>query len=195
MACGGGKLRRGRTFSTRSRSTANPAGSLSPGPAPIQAVTATAQGGGAAAAGPWGDEALGDLPLLGAVPACDGALTPGTELIRNAAPAGTALIQTFGLRDGASTIDTLTPQDGVPIDTFAPQDGISTIATLAPRAGVCAVKALAPRVGVAVIAAVARAPGTAFAGHGSISDRPPVALIRVLMVATVSCAALGRSAI
>lgn len=184
MACGGGKLRRGRTFSTRSRSTANPAGSLSPGPAPIQAVTATAQGGGAAAAGPWGDEALGDLPLLGAVPACDGALTPGTALIRNAAPAGTALIQTFGLRDGASTID-----------TFAPQDGVSTIATLAPRAGVCAVKALAPHVGVAVIAAVARAPGTAFAGHGSISDRPPVALIRVLMVATVSCAALGRSGI
>lgn len=44
---------------------------------------------------------------------------------------------------------------------------------------------------VRAAAAVARVPGAAVAGLGSISARPPVALIRVLMITTVSRAALG----
>lgn len=129
------KLRRGSTASTRSKSTANPAGSLSPGPRPIQAVATVGHGAHAAAVDPDGG-AVGTIPgpdivpvpgidpmpsLQGNTPARGAAPLPGTI------PAGGAAAH------AAVPAAAATGHDSVPARAYVARIRVLTSATVARR--------------------------------------------------------------
>ena len=183
------RFRRGSAVSTRSKSTANPVGSLSPGPGPVPIHAATAAG-----AGPGGytgescphGEPIGSAPAPDAVPtptrstvaapplpstvAILGAAliastdpAPGTVRILSAASVpGTTLISRVALMPGTVCIPSPDPTPGTAlVPSAVPTPCTALIPSPDPTPGTAVIPSTAPTLGTALIPSAVPTPCTA----------------------------------